>query len=470
MTALRFLPFLTIPFTTSLIGAEQNGEQLYTQFCSACHAPDGKGANNGAFPPLAGSPWLHGNPKRAVAIVLFGLQGPIEVNGKTYNLAMPPQGAALNEDQIVAILNYVNNAWGNKGENVPKDLIRVTRSEFEKRTEPWTAPELLKLFPLPIQKTALSDLTSRVYKGQWNQIPDFDKIQAENIEEEHGGKISPSIAGMDIHFGIVWEGNFVAPETGDYEFVLDSDDGARITLNNQMVCEVKGIGPMNGSRASKNKITLKEGKNIFRMDYFQGTGFKDLELKWRKSGDKEWNWLTNKPSPSKGGGTPSIPLIPTDNKTAIYRNFIEGTTARAIGFGFPEGLNLVYSADNLAPELVWTGEFMDAGRHWTNRGQGNQPPSGVNVIKLTKARFLPEEARFRGYSLDPQGNQTFNITIGKQVLSDAWKPGKEGTLLRTLTLTGGSELKIDLGNAQVVGSESTTLTPGKPVTLTYILK
>jgi hypothetical protein len=92
------------------------------------------------------------------------------------------------------------------------------------------------------------------------------------------------------------------------------------------------------------------------------------------------------------------------------------------------------------------------------------------VIKLTKARFLPEEARFRGYSLDPQGNPTFNITIGKQVLSDAWKPGKEGTLLRTLTLTGGSELKIDLGNAQVVGSESTTLTPGKTVTLTYILK
>lgn len=260
MIALRFLPILTFAFTTSLIAAEQTGEQLYTQFCSACHAPDGKGANNGAFPPLAGSPWLHGNPKRAVAIVLFGLNGPIEVNDKTYNLAMPPQGAALNDDQIVSILNYVNNAWGNKGGNVSKDLIRSTRSEFEKRTEPWTGPELLKLFPLPIQKTPLSDLTSRIYKGQWNQIPDFDKIQAENIEEEHNGKISPLISGMDIHFGIVWEGNFVAPEAGEYEFVLDSDDGARITLNNQIVCEVKGTGPINENRASKNKITLKKEK------------------------------------------------------------------------------------------------------------------------------------------------------------------------------------------------------------------
>jgi hypothetical protein len=205
------------------------------------------------------------------------------------------------------------------------------------------------------------------------------------------------------------------------------------------------------------------------MDYFQGTGFKGLELKWRKSGDNTWNWLTDKPAPVKNG-SPSIPLVPTDDKTAIYRNFIEGTTARGIGFGFPGGLNLVYSADHLAPELVWTGEFMDAGRHWTNRGQGNQPPSGVNVIKLTNDRFLPAEARFKGYSLDPLGNPTFNVSIGKQVLSDSWKPGKEGTLLRTLTLTGGPELKITLGNATVAGADSVTLTANKPVTLTYLLK
>jgi mono/diheme cytochrome c family protein len=270
MSQLRFLLLITTVFTAPLVAAQQNGEQLYTQFCSACHAVDGKGANNGMFPPLAGSSWLQDNPKRAVAIVLFGLHGPIEVNGKTYNLEMPPQGAALTDNQIVSILNYINSSWGNKGETVPRDLIRVTRSEFASRTEPWTGPELLKLFPLPIQKTVLADLTSRVYKGQWNQIPDFDKIQAENIEEEHNGQISPSISGMDVHFGIVWEGNFMAPENGEYEFALDSDDGARITLNDQIVCEVKGNGPMNGSRAIKNKIILKEGKNSFRMDYFHG--------------------------------------------------------------------------------------------------------------------------------------------------------------------------------------------------------
>jgi len=154
----------------------------------------------------------------------------------------------------------------------------------------------------------------------------------------------------------------------------------------------------------------------------------------------------------------------------IYRNFIEGTTARGIGFGFPGGVNLVYSADNLAPELVWSGDFIDAGRHWTNRGQGNQAPAGANVIKLTNTRFLPKEARFKGYSLDSQGNPTFNVSIDKLALTDSWKPGKDGSLLRTLTLTGGSEMIITLGNAAVAGAESVTLAPGKPTTITYTLK
>lgn len=473
MSSLRFLPILPAIFCTSLL-AKPTGEELYTQYCSACHGTDGKGATGGTFPPLAGSPWIHGNPKRAVAIVLYGLHGPIDVNGKAYNLEMPPQGAVLSDDEITSIINHVNASWGNKGETINRDLIRVTRSEFASRTEPWTASELLKLLPLPKPETALTDLTSRVYKGQWTQIPDFDKIQSENIEEEHHGLLDPSVAALTEHFGIVWEGHFEAPETGEYEFTLDSDDGARLNLNGQVVAEVKGTGPMNGSRAKTGKISLKAGKNKFRMDYFQSKGPATLSLSWKKSGSNELKWLTEPAQTSeqskKGKNvTPSIPLSPSNDKTVMYRNFIEGTTSRGIGFGFPGGVNLVYSADNLAPELVWSGDFMDAGRHWTNRGQGNQAPSGANVIKLTKDRFLPAEARFKGYSLDKQGNPTFKISIGKANLTDSWKASDKG-LERTLTLDGGSKLEIPLGNAEVAGAQTTTIEPGKPATITYTLK
>lgn len=445
-----------------------DGEQLYTLYCSACHAPDGKGAGDGAFPPLAGSAWIEGNPKRSIAIVLHGLHGPIEVSGKSYNLEMPPQGAVLSDNQILAILNYVHSAWGNNGQQIPRDLMRVARAEFESRKQPWTAPELLKLFPLPKRKTAITNLISRTYKGQWSQVPHFDKIQAENIEEEHNGILNPSIAGMNENFGIVWEGEFNAPEKAQYEFALDADDGARINLNGQTICEVKDRGPMNGKRACSGKVSLEQGINAIRVDYYQGVGGKGISLKWRKVGDKNWNWLSDQPK-NQQKGYPSIPLAPTENQTVIYRNFIAGTTPRGIGFGFPGGLNLVYSADNLAPELVWAGDFMDAGRHWTNRGQGNQPPSGAKVIKLTTTRFLPTNARFKGYSLDPQGNPTFIIQIGNQLLSDSWKPSSN-TLVRTLTLKGGSNLELPLGNSEATEAKSATLTPGKPTTINYLLK
>ena len=80
----------------------QDGSQLYTLYCSACHGVDGKGASEGTFPPLAGSRWVAGEPDRAIKTVIHGIHGPIRVNHKDFNLEMPPQGAVLPDDQIAA--------------------------------------------------------------------------------------------------------------------------------------------------------------------------------------------------------------------------------------------------------------------------------------------------------------------------------------------------------------------------------
>lgn len=449
-----------------------DGEQLYTTYCSACHAPDGKGATGGMFPPLAGSEWVHGNPKRSVAIVLHGLHGPVEVGGKSYNLEMPPQGAVLSDDQIVAILNHVHTSWGNQGQEVKRDLVRVVRSEFESRTAHWTAAELLKLFPLEKKATALANLISRVYKGQWRQLPDFTKLQAENVEEEHHGTLDTAVAALKEDFGIVWEGDFMAPVDGQYAFTLDADDGARLILNGKRIAEVKGTGPLGSNkRISQGKTALKAGANPIRIEYFQGKGLQGISLGWKVAGAKQWQWLSA-PPPKTAPGTASIPLTPQDGRTVIYRNFIQGSTPRAIGFGFPGGLNLVYSADHLAPELVWEGAFIDAGRHWTNRGQGFQAPLADKVITLTRQRSLPPAARFRGYRLDPAGNPTFLVDLGGELLRDSWAPGEEGTLVRTLLLSGrSSALEIPLGDhPAVTPAKTVSLTPGKPATVTYTLK
>lgn len=461
--------------TAIILGTPQlsfadDGQQLYNMHCGACHGQDGQGATGGAFPPLAGSEWVHGNPKRAIAIVLHGLQGPIEVRKKTYNLEMPPQGSVLNDNQISAILNYVNTAWGNQGEGFRPDTVLNVRDQFPDRKQPWTAPELLKLFPLPVKKTPLKNITSQIYKGTWEKLPDFATLKAENIEEEHDNTIDLSISPYDSDFAIVWQGEFHADNDGSYEFMLAADDGARISINNQIIATVDGLGPMSADRNQTGKADLKKGSHSIRIEYFQQGGNKGLGIGWRPEGEKQWDFLTpTSPFPPKP--YPDLFLTAGDNKTVIYRNFIEGTTPRAIGFGFPGGLNLAYSADNLAPEMVWPGNFINAGRHWTDRGIGNEPPASEIIHKLTSKRYLPEEAQFVGYNLDSNGNPTFHISIGSATLKDSWKPGETGTLVRTLTLTGSlpSGSVIPTGNAAITGMEQVTLKSGSPTTIIYKL-
>ena len=89
------------------------GETIYLANCSACHQPSGQGLA-GAFPPLAGSDFLKGDRKAVMGAALFGLSGPVTVNGVEYNGVMPSLGHLPDED-LAAALSYVFNAWGNDG-------------------------------------------------------------------------------------------------------------------------------------------------------------------------------------------------------------------------------------------------------------------------------------------------------------------------------------------------------------------
>ncbi|MGH8286585.1 MAG: copper-containing nitrite reductase, partial [Steroidobacteraceae bacterium] len=72
------------------------GAALFNGTCSVCHQDTGAGLPD-VFPPLARSDYLLADRKRAIALVLNGLSGPVTVNGKTYNSVMPPM-SQLNDD------------------------------------------------------------------------------------------------------------------------------------------------------------------------------------------------------------------------------------------------------------------------------------------------------------------------------------------------------------------------------------
>jgi len=89
------------------------GRKLFTTICAACHQPTGQGLPN-RFPPLAGSDFLNSDKRRAIQVVINGLQGEVVVNGLKFNNIMPQ--LPLSDAQVAAALTYVYNSFGNSGQ------------------------------------------------------------------------------------------------------------------------------------------------------------------------------------------------------------------------------------------------------------------------------------------------------------------------------------------------------------------
>jgi mono/diheme cytochrome c family protein len=112
------------------------GAAAYKRNCQACHQPDGRGLA-GAFPPLAGSEWVTGEPDTLSAIVLRGLQGEITVQGKAYKGVMPAFAAQITAQEMAALLSFLRSSWGNQADPVPVTLIQEMTEKTRDRKQPW---------------------------------------------------------------------------------------------------------------------------------------------------------------------------------------------------------------------------------------------------------------------------------------------------------------------------------------------
>jgi cbb3-type cytochrome oxidase cytochrome c subunit len=169
-----------------------------------------------------------------------------------------------------------------------------------------------------------------------------------------------------------------------------------------------------------------DGKSV-RKDILDGNTERQIEALWQYLSEG------GKAQIPVGLGPQPIPLIPL-TETIIYRNFIQGAGPRAIAVGYPEKAHLAFDAQQMRLALLWHGDFMDASKHWVDRGAGNQSPAGEDVISLTDGAPLavledaqapwPKEwgheagYQFGGYELDAKRRPTFTYSFGKVEVRD----------------------------------------------------
>ena len=103
-------------FMSSQRFMQRDGQVIYRTVCQGCHMADAQGAvGAGAYPTLANDPKL-AEAEYPVLVVVNGSKG------------MPPFGKLLDDEQVVAVVNYVRSHFGNSyPDSVSPAAVRSAR-------------------------------------------------------------------------------------------------------------------------------------------------------------------------------------------------------------------------------------------------------------------------------------------------------------------------------------------------------
>lgn len=92
------------------------GRSLFVNNCATCHGSDARGAR--AFPNLTDAEWQWGGqPEQILATITNGRTG-----------VMPPLGAALGDDNVDLVVDYVQSL---AGRDIPADRVAAGRTVFQ---------------------------------------------------------------------------------------------------------------------------------------------------------------------------------------------------------------------------------------------------------------------------------------------------------------------------------------------------
>jgi mono/diheme cytochrome c family protein len=100
----------------------QQGQEIFKDDCVACHGVNGGGVLYSRS-VLNNDPFVLGDPKKVVAVILFGREG--------YG-TMPGWNMNLKDQEVAAVATYIRQAWSNQAGPVTPAMVAEIRAKGEK--------------------------------------------------------------------------------------------------------------------------------------------------------------------------------------------------------------------------------------------------------------------------------------------------------------------------------------------------
>ena len=177
------------------------------------------------------------------------------------------------------------------GEGKEKEIRQLMTTFAERAFRRPVTPELIepyvqlvlkqKVEPVVILPGGIKDLKYRAYEGQWQKLPEFDKLEPFAAGDLPNGLIDLRMSKRKEKYGMVFTGSLEAPRTGEYIFEIASDDGGRVLIDGKKVVEHDGL---HGAQLKKGSVKLEAGKHAIRVEYFAYGQPNSFRAGWGGSG------------------------------------------------------------------------------------------------------------------------------------------------------------------------------------------
>jgi len=114
------------------------------------------------------------------------------------------------------------------------------------------------------------------YQGKWTKIPNFDALTPVSTGTQ--SDFSLNNRKRNSYYGMVFTGEIKVPKSGVYSFYLSSDDGSRLTIDDNVVINYDGMHLFEAEK--KGNVFLSAGQHEIKLEYFEHTYTDALLLSW----------------------------------------------------------------------------------------------------------------------------------------------------------------------------------------------
>ena len=206
--------WLALPAPAQAAAEDPTGEQIYQQQCLSCHGKNGEGSKEYGHP-------LEGDRGAGQLIKYIAKSMPDD-----------DPGACAGED-AEKVAAYIYDAFYSRAAQARNRPARIELSRLTVRQYHNTIADLIGSFRGPTVWEGPKGLHGEYSKSQRfrnNNDQIIDRVDP-TIEFDFGVNLPDASKGIGHRFAIRWEGSILAPETGDYEFIVRTDHSARLWVN-----------------------------------------------------------------------------------------------------------------------------------------------------------------------------------------------------------------------------------------------